>query len=286
MNPRFPVYIVSKGRWKRRPTVNFFEKSNIPYKIIIEEDEYSEYSKYINKEKILILPKRFKEEYDTFWEIDDGKTGPGPARNFAWEHSIENGFDWHWVLDDNIESIMRFNKNMKIKMTDGTGFYVIEDFVLRYKNIGEAGMNYAYFCPANESRPPFNVNKRIYSCILLKNNLSFRWRGRYNEDTDLSLRILKSGLCTVLFNAFLAEKRATQTIYGGNTEEFYKEEGTYLKSKMIVDMHPDIAKISYRFNRPHHYINYNKFKQWLERNDDFNYKNKINNFGLKLKKVN
>ena len=54
--------------------------------------------------------------------------------------------------------------------------------------------------------PPFKANTRIYSCILIDNALPFRWRGRYNEDTDLSLRVLKAGLCTIQFNAFLRRR--------------------------------------------------------------------------------
>ena len=57
---------------------------------------------------------------------------------------------------------------------------------------------------------------------ILDESLGERWRGRYNEDTDLSLRTLKSGLCTVLFNAFLGDKQTTMTGTGGNTESLYK----------------------------------------------------------------
>ena len=51
--------------------------------------------------------------------------------------------------------------------------------------------------------PAFKASTRIYSCIPIDNALPFRWRGRYNEDTDLSLRVFKAGLCMIQFNAFL-----------------------------------------------------------------------------------
>ena len=134
-NPRFPVYIISKGRWKRRPTSKAFERMNIPYHIVVEEQEYADYCREIDQSKVLILPQHFKDEYDTFWPRNgDNKTGSGPARNFCWEHSIENGADRHWVFDDNIESIQRFNNNMKIKCYTSTPLYVCEEFILRYKN--------------------------------------------------------------------------------------------------------------------------------------------------------
>jgi len=44
---------------------------------------------------------------------------------------------------------------------------------------------------------------------LIRNDVPYRWRGRYNEDTDLSLRMLKDRWCTIQFNAFLQGKAAT-----------------------------------------------------------------------------
>jgi hypothetical protein len=257
-NPRFPVYIVSKGRWKRRPTANMLERNNIPYYIIVEENEADLYREAV-KGKVLVLPNKYKQEYDTFWNDGDQRTGPGPARNFAWDHSISNGFDWHWVLDDNIESIERFNNNMKIKCINGKPLYIMEDYVLRFENIAQAGPGYSIFCPATERRPPLRWNTRIYSFLLIRNDIPYRWRGRYNEDTDLSIRAMKDGWCTVEFNTFLQGKRATQTVGGGNSKEFYDKEGTYNKSKMLVDMHPDICEMSYKFNRHHHNVNYAVF---------------------------
>ena len=108
--------------------------------------------------------------------------------------------------------------------------------------------------------PPFVVGTRIYSCNLIRNDTPFRWRGRYNEDTDLSLRMLKAGWQTVQFNAFLQYKVTTQTIGGGNTEAFYAEEGTMPKSQMLVDMHPDVARVVWRFGRWHHHVDYRRFK--------------------------
>ena len=39
MNPKHPVYIISKGRWESRHTSTALEKMNMPYSIVVEEDE-------------------------------------------------------------------------------------------------------------------------------------------------------------------------------------------------------------------------------------------------------
>lgn len=286
-NPRFPVYIVSKGRYKINPTSRVLERMNVPFYIIVEEQEYENYCELVGKEKVLILPQKYKDEYDTFWVDGDGRTGPGPARNFAWQHSIDNGFEWHWVLDDNIEYFKRFNNNKKIRCMDGTMFYACEDFVLRYDNIAISGPNYTTFCHANEYRPPFITNTRIYSCLLIRNDIPYRWRGRYNEDTDICVRALKDGWCTVQFNSFLQDKMSTTKMKGGNTDEFYAKEGTFLKSKMLQEMHPDVAVVTTRFNRPHHYVDYSVFKRnFLAKKKNLQEFDSVNNYGMIFKEKN
>lgn len=282
--PRFPIYIVSKGRWERNPTSKILKKMNVPFFIIVEKQEYENYLNLVDKKQILILPQKYKDNYDRFWKNNDKRTGSGAARNYAWEHSIENGYKWHWVLDDNIESFERYNNNKKIRVYDGSIFYVSEDFALRYENLAIAGLQYANFMPHSEFRPPYRLNTRIYSCLLIRNDIPYRWRGIYNEDTDLCIRVLKDGWATVLFNAFLQGKRATGTVKGGNTKELYQN-GTSDKSKMLFDMHPDLVKMVTRFNRPHHFVNYKVFeKNKLIKKKHINIGNEINDFRLILKK--
>jgi hypothetical protein len=267
MNPKYPIYIVSKGRWESRLTSRALERMKVPYHIIIEKQEYKQYAAVIDKSKILILNKSYQERYNTCDRLGDSKSkGPGPARNFAWDYSIQLGFPWHWVMDDNIAKFYRLNRNQKIPAKDGSIFRWMEEFCERYMNVAMAGPNYAMFLPRKYRKPIFVMNTRIYSCNLIRNDIPFRWRGRYNEDTDLSLRILKAGWCTIQFNAFLQGKVRTQILKGGNTEEFYTKEGTYPKSIMIVRLHPDIARLtrkgpSMRTERWHHYINYKPFRK-------------------------
>ena len=186
MNPKYPVYIISKGRWKNPKTANCFEKLNVPYKIVIYPSEYNKYSEVIDPKKIIVTP------------FDDLGKGGVPKRNFVWEHSIKNGAKRHWIFDDNIQNFYRLNNNIRWHVSSGTIFRIIEKFVDRYENVSMAGLNYMTFAIPRKKLPAFYLNDRIYSMILLSNKTKHRWRGRYNEDTDLSLRILKDGDCTVL----------------------------------------------------------------------------------------
>jgi hypothetical protein len=282
MNPKYPVYIISKGRWALRPTSKALEKMNVPYHIVVEPQEYDNYAKVIDPKKILTLP---------FSNLGQGSI---PARNWVWEHSISIGAKSHWIIDDNIRAFFRLNRNSREYVASGTILKVAEDFMDRYENVAISGLNYTTFAQDRMKVPPFRLNTRIYSCILIRNDIPYRWRGRYNEDTDLCIRALKDGWCTILFNAFLIEKKTTMTMKGGNTDELYQgtnegdleNDGRYKMAKSLEEQHPDIVKITRKFNRWQHHVNYKVFeKNKLIRKKGLVIPKGINNYGMVLKTI-
>jgi hypothetical protein len=274
--PRYPIYIISKGRWKRRCTSQALERMGTPYRIVVEPQEYAAYAAVIHPHKILALP---------FSNLGQGSI---PARNWVWEHSIAERHDRHWIVDDNIGQFHRFDHNRKIPVADGTVLAIMEDFVDRYINVPMAGPNYEQLTVRREpGHPPFRLNTRIYSCILLSNTVPHRWRGRYNEDTDLSLRFLKNGYCTVLFNAFLIKKRPTMEMKGGNTDELYKQtpdfDGRLEMARSLQRQHPDVVKITRKWNRWQHHVDYRPFRgNRLIRKAGLNIPNEVNEYGMRL----
>ena len=275
MNPKYPIYIISKGRWERRQTSKALEIMQVPYHIVVEPQEYKMYAANIDKSKILVLP---------FSNLGQGSI---PARNWVWEHAISIGAERHWILDDNIDSFYRLNQNMKLIVTTASIFKCAEDFVDRYENIAIAGFQYNSFVFKDAVVPPYRLNTRIYSCILLKNNLPYRWRGRYNEDTDLSIRALKDGWVTMLFNAFLANKETTMRAKGGNTDELYQGEGRKIMAESLAEQHPDVATVTWKFGRWHHQVDYRRFKtNKLIKKSNLDIPKGVNNYGMKIKEYN
>ena len=281
---RYPVYIVSKGRYTNMLTNRALNRLGVPFRVIVEEQEFDEYAKVVGAENLLILPKKYKEEYELLDDLGLTKsTGPGPARNFAWDHSISEGHAWHWVLDDNIDDFHRLHRNTKCFFRTNVNFVATEDFIDRYENVAIAGFNYSCFCKQDSKAKPYVLNTRIYSCLLIRNDIPFRWRGRYNEDTILCLDVLSAGWATIQLNAFLQDKVTTQRMNGGNSKDFYSVEGTLAKSKMLADAYPDVASVVWKFNRWHHHVDYTPFKNNpLKRKASFIPQNKVNDYGLKL----
>jgi hypothetical protein len=301
--PQFPLYIPTKGRSRFMVTSKALTALGLPHFLVVEPQQADDYREAVKSmgiaATVLEMDLTFKDRY----ELCDGlglskSTGPGPARNFAWEHSISEGHSWHWVMDDNIKAFYRLNRNLKVPVSDGTIFRCMEDFALRYSNVAMAGPNYFMFASRKSEMPPFVANTRIYSCNLIRNDVKFRWRGRYNEDTILSLDMLKAGWCTVQYNAFLQEKMETQKLPGGNTDEFYLAEGkkrdgqkyadtgTIAKSQMLCNVHPDVAKMAWRFKRWHHHVDYRPFKaNKLLRRPDAVVEDTVDNYGMVLRQV-
>lgn len=292
-NPQYPVYIISKGRHESMLTSRSLARMKVPHYISVEPQDMDNYEKALDvfgiREYVTLLLLPFSNHGD----------GPGRARNWCWDHAITLKTKRHWVLDDNISDFYRLHKNERIRVETGAIFKASEDFVDRYENVPIAGFQYRFFIAPNSKYPAFVTNTRIYSCLLIDNECKHRWRGRYNEDTDICLRVLKDGDCTVQFNAFLQGKAATQTVKGGNTEEFYHKEGTLdkekwrdgqlnpegtiNKSQMLVDLHPDVSRIVWRYGRWHHFVDYRPFKKnKLRLKEGVKIENKPNNYGMKF----
>lgn len=290
-NPNHPVYIISKGRSESMLTSRSLARMKVPHYIAIEPQDEDLYEAALDKFKIrpyvTLLVAPFSNHGD----------GPGRARNWCWDHSISIGAEKHWVLDDNIADFYRLHKNKRVRVESGAIFRAAEDFVDRYENVPIAGFQYRFFIAPNSKYPPYVKNTRIYSTLLIDNKCKHRWRGRYNEDTDICLQVLKDGDCTIQFNAFLQGKAATQTVKGGNTEEFYHKEGadegkwienvnsegTRNKSQMLVDLHPDVATMVWRYKRWHHYVDYSSFKKnELRLKSGVKIPDGNNNYGMKF----
>lgn len=253
---KYSIYVISKGRSDTLLTVRQLQHLGIHHFLVIEPQERAEYEAAL---------RETRKGFTTILELPGENYGGGcsiPARNWVWDHSVKNGDAKHWILDDNIQGFFELNRNMKPKIRDYNPFAVVEKFVDRHNNVGLAGMNYEFFVQRRHATPPYYVNTRVYSCILIRNDLPFQWRGRYNEDTDLSLRVLKSGMATVLFNYVLAKKVTTGIMKGGN-EAIYKlakGDGRLKMAEALVEQHPDVTKITHKWKRWQHQVDYTSFK--------------------------
>ena len=164
-NPKYPVYIVSKGRHESMITSKSLARMKVPHYIVIEPQDKQNYEDALDnfdiRPYVTLLVAPFSNHGD----------GPGRARNWAWDHSISIGATSHWVLDDNISDFYRLNHNKRIRVESGVIFKAAEDFVDRYENVPISGFQYRFFIAPNSKYPPFVANSRIYSTLLIRLSL-------------------------------------------------------------------------------------------------------------------
>ena len=138
MMPRYPIFIVSKGRAKNMLTARALDRMGVPYRLIVEESEREQYAERYSC-PIHVLPQSYLDEYDTCDELGDSKSkGPGAARNCAWDLATQEGLRAR-AMDDNIDAFHYLNRRSG-RSTRKT--CAAEDFVDRYSNVPVAGFNY------------------------------------------------------------------------------------------------------------------------------------------------
>ncbi len=246
MNPKYPIFIPTKGRYETLHTIKAFEAMNVPFRPVVQLQEYDQYAAVVkDASQIITLPV--------------GLDGLVPTRNWIWDYAQALGTPYFWTFDDNINMFFRLWKNTKIKIGSGTFLTVMEDFAGRYTNLAITGMQYRGFAKQNQKIPPLLLNTRIYSNMLIKTDIPYRNRGVYNDDTDLCLQVLKDGWCTAEFNAFLAGKAVTMTVKGGNTP-IYQGDGRLRMAQELQMRHPDLVKITWKFGHWQHQVDYRPFK--------------------------
>lgn len=270
MNPEFPIFIPTKGRHESRQTIKALEARNVPYRACVEPQEYDAYAAVVDPAKLLVLPH--------------SNRGLTVTRNWIWDYARDVlNVPYFWTIDDNMREFYRLHRNIKYRTMSGTAWYVIEQFMQRYSNLYIAGMQYEMFAPRKLKWPPFVLNTRVYSNMLIKTDIPYRNRLFFNDDTDLCLQILKDGHCTCQFNAFLAEKEQTMALKGGMTEHYRATNNRLEFCRELQDAHPDVVKIAWKWNRWQHVVDYRPFKgNRLVRRPGVAVPAGVNNFGMGL----
>jgi hypothetical protein len=241
LKPRYPVYVPSKGRAETCLTARMLMRDEVPFRLVIEEQEREAYGSRYGYENLLILPFR-----------DRGSVVP--ARNWIKEHATAEGAERHWQLDDNIKGMRRWWDHRRPPCRAGIAMQVTEEFTDRYENIAISGIEYSMWGLNNNGGPPFRLNTRVYSCSLVNNAIPYEWRGRYNEDTDICLQALAGGWCTVLITAFLVDKNVTMKMKGGNTDALYQGDGRLKMARSLERVWPHVVSTRRRFQRPQHVV--------------------------------
>ena len=173
-NPKYPLYIISKGRADTMITSRSLSRMKVPHYITIEPQDKDDYEEALDnfglRDFVTLIVAPFSNHGD----------GPGRARNFCWDHSIDLGAKRHWVMDDNINDFYRLNRNKRYRVDTGLFFALMEDFVDRYIH-----------------KLQVNCESYAMTCKTID-----RWK---KEDSrDVFAQVLACGLIAAVLGGFLA----------------------------------------------------------------------------------
>ena len=263
--PQYPFYIPTRGRPQHQLTARKLLRAGITPTLVVEEAEHDAYAAANPDCRVLAWPQRYMDEYERTPELDPHPT-TGAAHNFAWDHARDAGFTHHWVMDDNILLFKyRTEKGKVLSYPGAKWFYWHEALMNRYQNLAGFSLGLGHTFGAK----PFSINTRLYCAVLYRNDLDrygIKWRRGLNDDTIVSLDILKTGYwCTAESHMLSMLKVGTsrmKRIPGGMTD-FYADGGFIRKAAEAVRCHPDCVKMVSRYGRVHHQIDYSQFKQRL-----------------------
>ena len=212
---KYTVYIPSKGRADIATTPKLLE--GLKYYIVVEPQDYEDYKKYHDKDRILVM--------------DKNDMGVGYARNWIKKYSTETGDEFHWQMDDDMIRFELVNKGKKTTADTELVITKVEEFVERYENVDAASLSHNAFV---FSKPkPFDINQMVAGVYMVRNNTIYEYSD-FGEDYDLSIQILENGRCTILFNAFCFHTKAIAKTKGGNYD-WYMNDGKRKRTEFLME---------------------------------------------------
>ena len=289
----YPIFIISYNRPNNNATtISCLIKYGVKFNVVVHKEQLSAYKAFFKSNNInwIIFDDEYKHKYETLSNVDshEKNAGSGAERNFAWDCAKNAGYTAYWNFDDNMSfrkhtgKLTSSNKSFgRVGVTASEFvelFHKAEDFYDSYDNlfIMELGES-TYFGFRNVPV----INRRCYSALLINTAIPTQWRGRYNEDTIMSIDCLINGFCTLQSPILLKQKQSTRDAKGGNhalgngkddlKNQVYSDAVNYefsssLKSQMLVAVYPQYCYLKYRVGRIHHGYNepaWASFKQKL-----------------------
>lgn len=237
---RWPVFILSLGRADaKRTTADLLLQHGIESRIVVEPHEESAYSARWGRERIIVKPDIYQTNFDPLdrFSTDSMTLGPGPARNCILATAREEGHDWYWSMDDDVTRFMRHHRDRSFTPAENlVDFFIeLENDITQYKNVAIGGPRIR---SQYEQQHRFIKNRAVYGrCFLHRTTTGINVRGRFNEDTVLSLEHLIAGWCTMIFNTHQLDSPEPTTKPGGCTETVYQY-GRELRFKHMAAAFP------------------------------------------------
>lgn len=215
----WPVYVPSKGR----PDSKLIAKYGNRVTPVVEQQEANS---YCPKASCIVMMKNDQ--------------GIAYVRNLILANARERGFDWFWMLDDDIVDF--YIKSKKVDMPEA--LLTAQAIIETQTNIGQAALEYQQFAWA--AKKDYNINGYCDVAVAINveatKRLSYRAEANLKEDRDFTLQVLCSGRKTLRVQVVGFRAPANGSNKGG-LSEIYAQPGREIKAvDKMVELWPGIVR--------------------------------------------
>src|SRR5215831_17412594 len=100
LRPRYPIFVPSRGRYTNPMTCKWLIEDGVPFRLVVGEEELDLYRRALPGADIIVCPVA-------------GQLLR--VRNWIRDLAIEEGWDRHWQLDDNMHPTRRLFRGQRIR---------------------------------------------------------------------------------------------------------------------------------------------------------------------------
>lgn len=268
------IYIISKGR-PQCHTARTLVQMNYPGEWFIvcgnNDDTIPQYQERWGKDKILIFDwtEEVKQSdlLDNFG-VETMSSGAVPVRNATRKIALSRGELRHWQFDDDYVMFRHISKDLTKNETIHDGAFFEQELLKISTFAHTAKLSNAGFCLGMEAFPEMvkTYSKRVFNAHNLPTDpgLFMTWRGRMNDDLINALEVYHLGKREMSFKFMTMLLAPTQSEKGGNSD-IYELSGTVRKTAYAVLIDPYAVKLTIRFGRYHHKVDWRKVSPKLIR---------------------
>lgn len=246
------IYIPSKGRAGRAKTIAALAEENIlAYTIVVEPQDFETYKELYPKSHVISLPANNK--------------GISYARNFIMEHAMDSGFEYIWVLDDDLNGVGKVANKKTIKQKYHEVLPKAQEQLAQFENLVVGALEYQQYAWAAKKDLAFNSYCDTCVCLYMKNARRFKYREQLKEDRDMVLQALSSGFISARTQGFWFSNPKNGSNVGGLHDE-YKAGKEKLWSEKMIKLWPGVCvPHPNKTDRSDVKINWKAFKSVLPR---------------------
>lgn len=205
---KWPVFIPSKGR----PDSVLVNKILQTSYVVVEPQERLIYEQKIGKGRLVVLP--------------ENNQGIGYVRQFILNHARAAGYDWYWMLDDDISAFYKTRNSKLEKISGEQALCAGEEVISKAGLVGQASLEYAQFAWSQTKPTKYFGYCDVAVAINVELTRLANYRSEMNlkEDRDFTLQILSNGALTMRCSqiSFRAPKNGSNK---GGLQDVYARSG-------------------------------------------------------------